>query len=176
MNAEQIFSFAEQSDPTNLVDNLTNDISASSATGVAGVVNLNSLNIDPSQKIIELPTIFLSKPLTLDPFCRASNPGNTFVFSGSGGVPSNPINLRNTSLPWEDWNIQKSLDSKKIQKHIKKSSSAAKADIIAIKEAQGWVKPHNGPYQLVLETPSISQNNLSKASNCPSINTLAPKY
>lgn len=156
INVDQIFGFTVQDNPANLRNNQTNDISASSAAGPQGIVNLNTFNVDPSQGLIEL-TVRLADPPALDPICRASVTGSAFTYIGRGGIPTNPSNPLGNSSPWEDWYISvpstdsgSSTDSALTSTLPSDSHSAFNATAqTSITEAQDWVKTDSGHISLI---------------------------
>ena len=115
-----------------------NDISASSEFGLDGVVEINTLEIDPTQGIIELPTAFvIPKPLQ---GCQAGREedNSSFINTGRGGLPPNPYE----SLGNINTFVDVQLPSKWIE-------SSVTNQIEPIVEADKWVVNKNGNVELV---------------------------
>lgn len=89
IDAEFVFGIEER--PLN---SLTNDINAASEVeGLDGSVEINSLNIDPTQGTIELPTNVVEPGETTAQICNANREVaaiNSFTIRGRGGIPSSP--------------------------------------------------------------------------------------
>jgi len=83
----------------------TNDTSAGSQFGEAGIVDLNALVVDPSAGVVELPTNLEDRANQITPGCGLGNAddGNEFVATGRGGVPTNPndpLAADGVEVPW----------------------------------------------------------------------------
>ena len=77
------------------------DISASSQFGLEGTVSINTLEIDPSQGLVELP----SKPETpqISQGCETSRGGgSSFINTGRGGLPPSPTETLSSREVWKD--------------------------------------------------------------------------
>jgi len=83
----------------------TNDTSAGSQFGEAGIVDLNALVVDPSAGVVELPTNLEDRANQITPGCGLGNAddGNEFVVTGRGGLPPNPndpLAADGVEVPW----------------------------------------------------------------------------
>ncbi|MEM9215731.1 MAG: filamentous hemagglutinin N-terminal domain-containing protein [Cyanobacteria bacterium P01_F01_bin.150] len=137
LTANQIFGFTIRATQNGLRENLTNDISASSAAGPQGVVNINTLNVDPDQGLIELPGV-LSDPPPLESLCNvAVESDSEFIIIGRGGIPPTPIDLPNTMDPWEDWYISIPTTHSPSPRNSS-SHTPSPPNQVQIIEAQGW--------------------------------------
>ncbi|MBE9047549.1 S-layer family protein [Pleurocapsales cyanobacterium LEGE 10410] len=89
VDAEFVFGIEERP-----LSPLTNDINASSEVeGLDGSVVINSLNIDPTQGTIELPTMVVELGETTAQICNANREAaitNSFTIKGRGGIPTSP--------------------------------------------------------------------------------------
>lgn len=90
-----------------LRSNRSSDVSASSEVGSEGNVDIDSLQIDPSQGLISLP-VDLIDPTNL--IARGCDPGNEtsdrqsrFIATGKGGLPANPFDSRSAGAPPIPW-------------------------------------------------------------------------
>ncbi|MBD2676577.1 MULTISPECIES: S-layer family protein [Nostoc] len=84
-------------------DRLTpeNDISASSQFGVSGTVRVNTVGVDPNSGLVELPANVTDPSQQIATGCSA-NTGNSFIATGRGGVPQNPIQELRSDRTWSD--------------------------------------------------------------------------
>ena len=82
-------------------DRLTseNDITASSEFGINGMVQINSLGLDPSSGLVKLDGEVVDSSRSIAKGCSA-NQGNSFVSTGRGGIPQAPKNKADRS--WHD--------------------------------------------------------------------------
>ena len=120
-----------------------NDISASSEFGLDGVVEINTLEIDPTQGLTELPTAFvIPKPLQ---GCQAGREedSSSFINTGRGGLPPNPYE----SLGNINTFVDVQLPSKWTESSITNTSASIKTEPIV--EADKWVVNKNGNVELV---------------------------
>jgi filamentous hemagglutinin family protein len=78
-----------------------NDITASSQFGVNGTVQITTLNIDPSSGLTELAVDLADPSQQIVTGC-AGNEGNSFVATGRGGIPTNPMHEVRSDRTWQD--------------------------------------------------------------------------
>ena len=145
ITTQGIYGFDDTTQPN------PNTITATSNSGVQGRVTLNTPNVDPSRGLVELPTT----PIDATNRIASACPTNTqqadrlgsFIISGRGGLPPNPIDLLSDDSVLTDWVTSNSeLHDAAIE------ASAAESD--AIVEAQGWIRGDNGEIQLIAATPA----------------------
>ncbi len=83
------------------------DITASSETGSSGTVALNTLNIDPSKGLVELPEIPVDRANQLTQGCSTGgdpkNNESRFSVAGRGGVPASPTAPFTAATTTSDW-------------------------------------------------------------------------
>ncbi|WP_041739807.1 filamentous hemagglutinin N-terminal domain-containing protein [Calothrix sp. PCC 6303] len=79
-----------------------NDITASSDLGVDGVVDIQTLGINPSQGNVELPSEFLNLSQQVTQTCSVQSRTNSFVNSGRSGLPLSPSEVINNTPNWVD--------------------------------------------------------------------------
>jgi filamentous hemagglutinin family protein len=79
---------------------LDNDITASSEFGINGTVKLNMLNISPTNALNVLPSD-VAQSSQLGDRCGAAKV-SSFVATGRGGIPQNPMQKGRTDRPWTD--------------------------------------------------------------------------
>ncbi|AFY54834.1 filamentous hemagglutinin family N-terminal domain protein [Rivularia sp. PCC 7116] len=145
-------------------DKLTedSDITASSEFGVSGKVNINNISIDPNSGLTELPVDLADSSQQIASGC-SSNPGNSFVATGRGGIPKNPNEQVDAKLIWSD--IRDLSASRKPNNNSEITTISNKPAII---EANGFIRNASGEIELVAaqNTPLKTQ-----ALNCSGIST-----
>ena len=155
IKANLVLGFSEQSGFTTdqLRDNLTSDISASSQLGQQGIVDITTLEEDPSRSFTELP-IQLESPEPLQTCQTAgAEPVGSFISTGRGGLPLDPTEpLSNTDI-WEDIQLPTEHD-KPSSEPTKVTSTLEDNPSNAIVAAGGWVVNDRGEVELVAEMPS----------------------
>ncbi len=124
------------------------DITASSEFGIAGVVDIDILGIDPAKGLTELPTeIVDGSKLIAQNFCRVVTQDSQFVVTGRGGLPNSPNQTLRANTPWEDLRLveENKLRSPKLPPKSR-SEQPKKKDKQSerIVEAQGWITTPNG--------------------------------
>lgn len=85
-----------------LRNNQTNDISASSAFGEPGEIQILDQIIDPDQGLSELPTDPLGGSRLIGQSVCAAGEVSNFVVSGRGGVPLSPQDVLGNDAVWTD--------------------------------------------------------------------------
>lgn len=160
-NADQGFGGRIDINSTNIFglkfrDTLTplNDINASSnATGKNGTVQINTLDIDPSRGLTNLPTDFTDASNQIAQTCL-TNGGevaqNHFTVTGRGGLPINPYEPLTSGdvLAEVHSPAQWTLNSASASTSLSKTSNQ-------IIEAQGWRINKNGEVVLIAEVPPV---------------------
>ncbi|RUS96550.1 hypothetical protein DSM106972_087370 [Dulcicalothrix desertica PCC 7102] len=89
INAQGIFGTQFRTSQTE-----KSDITATSEVGASfnGIVDINSIDTDPSSGLIELPETVVDRTQQISASCSKSN-NNQFVTIGRGGLPSSPDDL-----------------------------------------------------------------------------------
>jgi filamentous hemagglutinin family protein len=84
-------------------DRLTpnNDITASSEFGVSGTVQVNTIGVNPSSGLVALPVEPIDPSQKIATGCAARN-DSSFVATGRGGMPENPMQVVVTDRAWSD--------------------------------------------------------------------------
>jgi filamentous hemagglutinin family protein len=78
-----------------------NDITASSEFGVSGTVQVNTIGIDPNAGLTALPVDTIDPSQKIATGCTARN-DSSFVVTGRGGVPENPMQVATIDRTWSD--------------------------------------------------------------------------
>ena len=168
ISVDQLFGFTLQEAPATLRTNQTNDISASSAAGPQGVVNINTVNVDPDQGLVALPVLLDDSP-PLNSICTAVvEGGSKFTLIGRGGLPATPTDVASAIAPWEDWYIATPDDTSSTTSHPANAQPSLDAPRESqITEAQGWAIAPDGTAQLVAQTQTTTPTHGSlQPPNC----------
>ncbi|TBR61297.1 hypothetical protein B4U84_10925 [Westiellopsis prolifica IICB1] len=143
------------------------DITASSQSGVSGNVNLNTLDIDPTQGLSELPenTTDPSSQIAQNPCQKGS--GSAFVITGRGGIPSGPNDGFNSDNVRVDLlePITSNKNPQNVTNNLPKIQTATKEII----PAQGWIFNEKGEVVLTSYDPttSVPQRSSKVSASCP---------
>jgi len=110
ITANRVFGLKQQNGQTfdTLRQNRTSDISASSQFGIQGTVTIQSLNVDPSQGLGELPIEVVDPSNQIATGCGATggttaNRQSEFVVTGRGGLPAQPDDLQTPGSLSPEW-------------------------------------------------------------------------
>ncbi|MCP2726933.1 DVUA0089 family protein [Limnofasciculus baicalensis] len=144
-------------------DKLTpfSDITASSELGVDGVVEINTLNVNPNNGLVQLPETLTDPSDQVVAGCAAAK-GNSFTIAGRGGLPEDPTGIIRGQTIWRDLqdfslanegentsvvrNQSPITNSQNPQTSILDAQGNAKAGIV---EATGFDKDEQGNIRLV---------------------------
>lgn len=139
-----------------LQDNpLTSEITASSALGAPGTIDIATPDLNPGSGLTELPAIFEDVSNQITRTCFDSNEeNNEFIITGRGGLPASPIEPLVGELPLDNWAVldkpaqpaSRHLPSHHLPHHLRSHEPSA---TFAIAEAQGWIKGSDGVIELV---------------------------
>jgi filamentous hemagglutinin family protein len=80
---------------------LDNDITASSEFGINGTVQVNTIGINPANDLNALPVDTVDSSRQIADRCASSKTGS-FISTGRGGIPRNPMQVRKSDRPWKD--------------------------------------------------------------------------
>jgi filamentous hemagglutinin family protein len=78
-----------------------NDITASSEFGVNGAVQVNTIGVDPNSGLIALPVDIVDPGQKIAAGC-ANRTNGSFVVTGRGGIPANPVDRLMPDRTWQD--------------------------------------------------------------------------
>ncbi|MBF2064491.1 MAG: filamentous hemagglutinin N-terminal domain-containing protein [Calothrix sp. C42_A2020_038] len=143
---------------------LTNDITAVSQTNplLSGVVTINTLDVDPSRGLVELPSGLVDASQQIASSCRpgVSTRDNSFTLTGRGGVAPTPTEPLQAEVPivgrWITLGAVRGKQNGNIY-----NTGASK-----IVEAQGWVKDKDGDVMLIARAPGVPQGLSSYYNLC----------
>ena len=141
----------------------TSDISASSELGIDGSVEINTLDINPSNELAELPSIPINSKLAQGCYSKGYAQ-NQFFIVGRGGLPPKPEDFLTPSAVRVDWvnpqlNNENSLSNRNIQV---KTTTQTKP----IVEATGWIVNEFGEIIFTADAPVATADNSMQAQKC----------
>ncbi|MBE8964984.1 S-layer family protein [Nostocales cyanobacterium LEGE 12452] len=145
----------------------TNDITAISQTrpDLNGIVEINTLNVDPYQGLINLPAVPVTSQVSQVCQGRTAQNESSFTIAGRGGLPPNPRSQPLTSdavqVDWVTLNPKGENPSSTNVSNQANSSSPA-----PIVEAQGWVKNTKGEVVLTADAPTVLPHSSWLTTSC----------
>jgi filamentous hemagglutinin family protein len=155
-------------DPTKLDPQklATNDVTAISQTNptASGVVNINTLNLDPSRGFINLPVEPQEPKLAQACLADVAQNQSEFIITGRGGIPPNPREVLRSNAVHVDWvaldsdaeTRSTSVESQDAQQKRSRGNNSQNTNYVKhlpneIVEAQGWVVDDKGDIFLVAQ-------------------------
>ena len=133
--------------------------------GVAGVVQINTPDTDPSRGGVELPETFEAPPLIQG--CRAGKAADlgSFVYVGRGGLPPNPRDPISPQTVWHDLRTPGDRSRTETQAARKRESSQKQEPFVVVRkrvgpikdfrQAQGWIVAPDGTVILTAKAPTV---------------------
>ena len=152
INAQGIFGTQPQKSDTPL-----SDITASSTGGgINGVVNINTLGINPSFGLVNLPVQLVDVTGLIAQGCPA-NVGpraSKFIVTGRGGLPDNPSETLSSDAVQVDLvTLNPESENRSVTPVSTQPISATPAPLV---EATGWVIGANGQVTLTAQAPTLT--------------------
>ncbi len=149
------------------------NITASSEFGLSGNVTINTLEVDPTKGLVELPTNLVDPSEQIDKACTPGSPQrqSSFVVTGRGGLPLSPTEPLQDASSLTQWVKPRTSPPNPAQVEIE--PPAQYPDIKPIKTSMGDIYPARGiiktedgqiiltPYptdNIAPRTPQISPN------------------
>jgi filamentous hemagglutinin family protein len=135
-----------------------NDITASSQFGVNGTVQINNISVDPNSGLVELPMNVTDSSKLIATGCSA-NQDSSFVATGRGGVPQNPLQQVWSDRTWSD--------TRDISAYRKTQALQAQIPIApeTLIQATSWHRNAQGKIELVGDlSPTQVQQRLTCAA------------
>ncbi|MBD2002764.1 S-layer family protein [Trichocoleus sp. FACHB-40] len=130
------------------------DITASSEFGVDGVVELNTLNVDPSRGLVNLPAVPVDTEVAQGCSAGGSQAQSEFIITGRGGLPPNPSEALSTDAVQVDLvTLNPRIKNRSIPNI---STNPTRSTPVPLVEAQGWVRGANGKVLLTANAPTVT--------------------
>jgi filamentous hemagglutinin family protein len=132
-----------------------NDITVTSTYGVAGIVQVNGPDVDPSRGLAQLPTNFVDASSQIDRRCTSgATQRSSLTITGRGGLPPNPNDVLQAESVITNWvTLDPSLDNRSSNDTSTTPSAAQTPTII---EAQGWMYDPNGEVILTATAANVT--------------------
>jgi large exoprotein involved in heme utilization and adhesion len=146
----------------------SSDITAISQTApsLSGEISITIPDVDPTQGLVELPTVPLDRSQQISQTCARSRE-DSFIISGRGGLPLSPDDpLHTTTTLAPDW---VTLDSHPRPENITSRPENTSENITqaSIVEASAWTQDEHGKIQLIARSLEASS---AYATNCATLN------
>jgi filamentous hemagglutinin family protein len=140
-------------------DRLTpeNDITASSEFGVNGMVQVNTIGVDPNSGLTTLSVSLVDPSQKVVAGC-ADNQNSSFVATGRGGVPADPTRIVNADRTWSDF---RPVDVSNAVTSVPKEIAIA-----PLVEASTWQLNAQGQPQLIATGPNSSSHLTDSTVTC----------
>ncbi|MEW6496074.1 MAG: S-layer family protein, partial [Cyanobacteriota bacterium] len=162
INANRVLGLKQETQVTdqagldNIINNPPSQISAGSDIGLGGTIEINTLAIDPSQGLGELPIEVVDPSSLIATGCgptsgTTANRQSEFVVTGRGGLPPGPNDLQNPGTLSPEWVTR---DVGNISRADLPDQPPATDSTDTLVEAQGMVKTANGELLLTAEAPT----------------------
>ena len=144
-----IFGLEERS---SIPENNTNDLDASSELGVDGTIQINELEVNPTEALEELPVEVIDVTgLVAQNLCQQGQ-GSEFVVTGKGGTAPSPTQARNGSVSEVD--LVKPVPFSEVEAATQEAREA-RGGSSEIVEAQGWIVNDRGMVELVASKTDV---------------------
>ena len=143
-----------------------NQISASSETGVDGVVETNTPEVDPSQGLIDLPENLLTAAIVTNSCRQGQNSQNSLIVKGRGGLALTSDQLSSSSEVEVDLIAPTSVKSSSAINPT--STNMEKTAFKTIIPAQGWEINSQGDVVLVAHSTGNPAERVNTAITCAS--------
>jgi large exoprotein involved in heme utilization and adhesion len=147
ITATGIYGIEFRPRPTSL-----SDITASSNSGVDGIVDISTLEVNPSQGLVELPTTPVDQTRQISQVCSAANRESRFTVLGRGGLPQSPTEVISPDMVQDDFGTPVA-SNPPTRESVKPSPASPPQQLV---EAQGWVVDGKGVVTLVAAAPTVT--------------------
>jgi filamentous hemagglutinin family protein len=168
INAIGIYGIQPRLFPSSLSDITATGVSSESS----GNIQINSLDIDPSFALVELPTNLVDRTRLIAQGCPA-NAGNSFIITGRGGLPPLPSDpLRSNRVATIPWVTRDEQESKGYGEKIPQPSDRTRNTELTNEtiEATSWVRNRSDEIWLTASTLTSTfakpYSSLSTPENC----------
>ncbi|MBR8834573.1 MAG: filamentous hemagglutinin N-terminal domain-containing protein [Stigonema ocellatum SAG 48.90 = DSM 106950] len=126
------------------------DINASSQFGVSGTVQINTIGVNPTSGLVDLPVNVADPSQQITTGC-AGRQGSRFVATGRGGVPQNPTQQIGSDRTWSD--VRDLSGYRKPGKAIAQTPPSSEVLI----EATSWHRNAKGKVELIAAHPNAHE-------------------
>ncbi|MBW4616934.1 MAG: filamentous hemagglutinin N-terminal domain-containing protein [Desmonostoc vinosum HA7617-LM4] len=160
INAFRLIGTQYREKPSNF-----SDITASSEFGLDGKVEIITPDIDPNQRVINVPTQTTQPKLAQGCQAVAGRNPSSFIITGRGGVPANPTEPLKSDAVLADWITLDTVSKTYSNQSVGRVSIQSSPETIV--EATGWVVNAKGEVVLTANVPGDTVHGLwQKSNNC----------
>jgi len=127
-------------------------LTASSQFGVSGTITITNPEVDPNSGLVELPAEVIALKEQVIASCNAAE-GNSFIITGSGGLPQDPTAPIRGQTVWVDLQDFSAQEEPPQQASLLSSPPVLSNPSSQIVEATGWIVNAEGNVELVANLP-----------------------
>ncbi|NJK51222.1 S-layer family protein [Candidatus Gracilibacteria bacterium] len=131
------------------------DITASSEFGLAGTVQIDAPDTDPSRRVVNLPTLTV-EPEVVQACTPSEGQQSEFVITGRGGLPPSASEAIGTDATGIGWVTATESESRNTSVVSQAEENKHSRDDNRIIEAQGWVVGSDGKVTLTAQAPTVT--------------------
>ena len=140
------------------------EITAASEFGIDGTITINSLDIDPSSGIFELPNIPIdAEAILAQDLCKFEDEkiakGSSFIITGRGGLtPTSEDTLDNVDnvVGWANREDIEVSENGTVGVRQRSQAITEETNYPIVQQSQGWVKTSDGSVWLVANSPKTT--------------------
>ncbi len=123
-----------------------------------GTVTFNTLDVDPTQGLVELPAELVDASNQITQGCPDAvwRGESKFIITGRGGLPPNPYESLRGDNTLTNWSTLEEPDGENRSSATPATNSTIESAPTTIVEANGWVKGPNGEVILVATAPTAN--------------------
>lgn len=162
ITAKSIFGIQPQ-----VFDTLQSDITASSESGIDGVVSINTPDIDPSRGLVVLTANLVDSSGMVEQGCSEFNnlTDNQLSITGRGGLPPNPNEVLSSDVVWSDTRLSTFPTQAQVSRKVLDIKNfVPNSDTAPMLTATGWVFNNKGEVTLVSHTPNATAESFKSYS------------
>ena len=154
-----IFGLEERS---SIPDNNTNDLDASSELGIDGTIQINELEVNPTEALEELPVEVIDVTGLVEQNLCQQGQGSEFVVTGKGGTAPSPTQARDGSVSEVD--LVKPVPFSGAEEATQEAQVPEGSSEIV--EARGWVVNDRGMVELVASKTDVDSSPVQPKIQC----------
>ncbi|WP_341528663.1 filamentous hemagglutinin N-terminal domain-containing protein [Nostoc sp. UHCC 0302] len=132
------------------------DITASSQVGLNGVIRITTPDVNPNERLINLPTQLVQPKLAQVCKANVGRNQNSFTITGRGGVPSSPTEPLSADAVLADWITLDKVNESASNQNVSNANIPTQASPEAIVEANGWEVNAKGEVVLIANASSVT--------------------
>ena len=161
LTTNAIFGLEERSSTP---PNNTNDLDASSEFGLDGTIQINELDVNPTEALEELPIEVIDVAgLVAQDLCQQGR-GSEFVVIGKGGTATSPTQARDGEVSEVD--LVQPVPFSGVGEVGEAERAGGVEEIEKIVEAQGWVMNDRGKVELVAQKTDFNGSSAKPKAQC----------